>query len=53
MNDGGSARGRGLRRMVARRVALSGTSNTVERLVMAKGRGLDQSVLPLGRTRQL
>jgi hypothetical protein len=44
VNDAGSERGRALAEMRARRVALSGTSNTVDLLVIENARGLDQSL---------
>ena len=53
VKDGASERGRALFRMRERRVALSGTSNTVDLLVMANARGLDHSVEPAGRTRHV
>ena len=53
MNEDGSERGRALAVMRARRVALSGTSNRFDLLVIEKVRGVDQSLLPTGRTRQL
>jgi hypothetical protein len=53
VNDAGSERGRDLARIRARNVALSGTSNTVARVISEKLRGVDQSVEPAGRTRQL
>jgi hypothetical protein len=39
--------------MRARKVALSGTSNTVERDVIENGRWADQSLDVAGRTRQV
>jgi len=39
--------------MRLRRVALSGTSNLVDLLVIEKLRGVDHSLLPTGRTRQV
>ena len=52
-NDGGSARGWPRPMMRARKVALSGTSKTLERAAMTKLRASDQLVEPSGRTRQL